>query len=133
MKKTEQHQRRLRRRLHKSFLLHPEALTKLGDESENLVLASELYLRAAFLYHISRFPYISSFPTISSQVKWEAWEAQKEVYMKAASQWASPVKEINIPFTKRQGQDRETIPVYIRIPKLTTEGNVKEKVSVIFY
>jgi predicted dienelactone hydrolase len=76
------------------------------------------------LYRISRFPYISSFPTISSQIKWEAWEAQKEVYMKAASKWESPVKEILIPFTGREGQDRESSPVYIRVPKLERGGKV---------
>jgi dienelactone hydrolase len=44
--------------------------------------------------------------------------------MKAASKWESPVKEINIPFIGRDGQDRESIPVYIRVPKLERGGKV---------
>jgi len=48
----------------------------------------------------------------------------KEVYMKAASKWESPVKEILIPFTGRDGHDRESIPVYIRVPKLERGGKV---------
>jgi hypothetical protein len=54
---------------------------------------------------------------------------QKEVYMKAASKWEFPVKEINIPFTLREGQDRESIPLYVRVPKLERGGN--EKVPVV--
>jgi hypothetical protein len=49
--------------------------------------------------------------------------------MKAASQWESPVKEILIPFIGREGQDRDTIPVYIRVPK--RDGNGKVPVVIL--
>ena len=49
--------------------------------------------------------------------------------MKAASKWESPVKEILIPFTSREGQDRDTIPVYIRVPK--GDGNGKVPVVIL--
>ena len=51
--------------------------------------------------------------------------------MKAASKWESPVKEILIPFTSREGQDRDTIPVYIHVPKLEREGNGKVPVVIL--
>lgn len=86
-----------------------------------MVLASELYLRAACVYRISRFPYISSFPVVSSESKWKAWQAQKTVYMKAASNWDSPIKEVNIAHTAKQGADRDTIPTYIRLPAKSRE------------
>jgi predicted dienelactone hydrolase len=113
-----------------------EELTKKGDavkSSNDLIQASELYLRAACIYRISRFPYITSFPEINSVSKWKAWEAQKEVYMKAASSWSAPVKEVLIPHTAREGVDRATIPIYVRLPPktATTEGSKKFPVVLL--
>lgn len=76
--------------------------------------ASSLYLRAACLYRISRFP------IMNSAIKWKAWEMQKDVYIKAASSWADPIKEENIPHTKAAGADGPTIPVYYRVPSTAT-------------
>lgn len=76
-----------------------EKLTKQGDELaayKNFAASSELYLRAACLYRISRFPYITAFPKVNSEAKWKAWEAQKEVYMKAGSHWGEPVEEVDV-------------------------------------
>ncbi|KAK3951159.1 Alpha/Beta hydrolase protein [Pseudoneurospora amorphoporcata] len=83
--------------------------------------ASALYLRACCIYRIARFPYITSFPTVNDQEKWNAWEKQKEVYLKAGKLWEdTPLQEINVPFVKRkgeaQGEKKESIPVYVRLP-----------------
>ncbi|KAH6670422.1 Alpha/Beta hydrolase protein [Halenospora varia] len=111
-----------------AFFPIAEKLTRQADDLaayKNFKDASTLYLRAACLYRISRFPYISAFPEISSQSKWKAWEAQKEVYMKAGSKWEEPVQEVMIPFADKQGADRDEIPVYIRVPKSATDGSKK--------
>lgn len=76
-----------------------------------------MYLRIAALYRISRFPYISSHTTSSTDPKWIAWAAQKEVYMKAASVWTCPITEVMIPFTaKLDEKEQAYIPTYIRLP-----------------
>jgi hypothetical protein len=86
--------------------------------------ASELYTRAACLYRIARFPYISAFPTVNDDTKWEAWTLQKAVYLKAAKTWEQPVTEVVIPHTHKSGEDRAEIPMYVRFPKQEKEGKV---------
>ncbi|PQE29039.1 pigment biosynthesis Ayg1 protein [Rutstroemia sp. NJR-2017a BBW] len=110
-----------------AFFPIAEKLTKQGDEameSNNRELASELYLRAACLYRIARFPYIGNFPKISSQSKWKAWEAQKKVYMKAGSKWDCPFLDVSIPYTAKEGKDRDEIPLYIRYPANSEDKKV---------
>ena len=110
-----------------------ENLTKRGDEataSNDHTLASQLYLRAACIYRISRFPYVCNFPTVSSKTKWQAWQKQKEVYMKGASKWDEPVREVMIQHTAKGGNDRDTIPLYVRLPKAAM-GEEKRKVPTI--
>lgn len=80
-----------------------------------------MYLRAACVYRIARFPYISAFPEVTCPVKWKAWEAQKAVYMKAGKLWDCPVEDVSVPHARRQGNDRDSIPVYVRVPKETAE------------
>ncbi|CAG8975523.1 hypothetical protein HYALB_00012238 [Hymenoscyphus albidus] len=114
-----------------AFFPMAEKLTQQGDELaayKNLEAASALYLRAACLYRISRFPYITSFPKVNSEVKWKAWTAQKEVYMKAGSQWDEPVQEVDIPFVDKTGADRDIIPVYMR---LSTKKSKNKKPPVV--
>ena len=111
-----------------AFFSTGEALTRQGDETaaaRKLGLASELYLRAACVYRISRFPYITSFPVVNSESKWKAWEAQKDVYMKAASTWDIPMKEVMIPHTAKKGADRHTIPTYVRLPVKAAKAGEK--------
>lgn len=111
-----------------AFFSIGECLTRQGDEAAaagKLVLASELYLRAACIYRISRFPYITGFPEANSESKWKAWEAQKNVYMKAASNWDAPIKEIMVPHTARKGLDWDTIPIYMRLPAKTAKSGAK--------
>jgi len=94
-------------------------LTSQGDSlfaSSKKAEASALYLRAACLYRIARFPYISDFPKVTSESKWKAWQAQKKVYMKAGSNWEQPVKEVVIPFADKSGGDRvggEKVPAVL--------------------
>jgi esterase/lipase len=113
-----------------AFFPIAEQLTEEGDAATaagNRELASELYLRAACLYRISRFPYITSFPKISSETKWKAWEAQKEVYRKASSKWDAPMYEVMIPHTSSKGADRQAIPVYWRLPSVENEGTASRE------
>lgn len=76
-----------------------------------------MYLRACCVYRIARFPYITSHPDVSCPVKWRAWEAQKDVYMRAAATWTCPVQEVLVPHMRRAGADRDAIPVYVRVPQ----------------
>ncbi|EAA36298.3 pigment biosynthesis protein Ayg1 [Neurospora crassa OR74A] len=87
--------------------------------------ASSLYLRACCLYRIARFPYITSFPKVNDQTKWDAWEKQKEIYSKAGQLWEeSPVEEVKVAFLDRQTQQGEGqwIPVYVRVPPAGTSS-----------
>ncbi|KAI1177795.1 Alpha/Beta hydrolase protein [Nemania sp. FL0916] len=95
------------------------ALEREGDaamERDEKDEASALYLRAAAVLRIARFPYVSGFPEPTCPVKWRAWELQKKVYMKAAARWASPVVEEMIRHRDRAGRDRDAIPAYVRVP-----------------
>lgn len=110
-----------------TFAPFAERLSRQGDETAaagKLVLASELYLRAACVYRISRFPYINSFPVVNSESKWKAWQAQKTVYMKAASNWDAPMKEVMVPHTAKKGADRDTVPIYVRLPAKASRAKV---------
>lgn len=102
--------------------------------------ASALYLRACCLYRIARFPYITSFPKVNDQTKWDAWQKQKEVYLKAGKLWEeSPLEEVEVPFVKRRQQEqggereKEKIPVYVRVPPpagtSTTIGSASSEAS----
>ncbi|KAK3337528.1 Alpha/Beta hydrolase protein [Cercophora scortea] len=102
-----------------AFFPIAESLTAQGDAAaadDDQPAATALYLRACTVYRIARFPYITAFPTINCPFKWHAWEAQKEVYMRAASAWSEPVEEVVVPHSHRAGRDRADIPVYVRMP-----------------
>lgn len=97
-----------------------DAAVEKGDKDA----ASALYLRAATVLRIARFPYISAQPEVNDAVKWKAWEWQKKVYMKAAGHlWTSPVVEVDIPHVHATGQDRASIPVYVRVPENLAGGD----------
>jgi len=101
-----------------AFLQVAEPLVKeaaIAEASNDTTKASDLYMRAAVLYRISRFPLYS--PDCRSAIKDKAWESQKSVYLKAASFWDEPVYEELIPHTTAAGNDGQTIPLYLRIPK----------------
>lgn len=79
-------------------------------ESSDPSKASELYKRATVVYRISRFP------IINTDLKRQAYERQKEAYLKCASFWEVPIKEVVIPHTQAAGKDGKEIPLYVRIP-----------------
>ena len=60
---------------------------------------------------------------MNSAVKWEAFEAQKDAYMKATSGWVDPMHEEIIPHIAASGADGPTIPVYYRTPSNATAEN----------
>ncbi|KXJ89394.1 Alpha/Beta hydrolase protein [Microdochium bolleyi] len=116
-----------------AFFPTAERLEKAGDaavsaagearqqQQQQLLLdASELYLRAACVLRIARFPYISSHVSPQEDpTKWRAWEWQKAVYMKAAGKlWKpSPVIEVNMPHVCAAENDLGlSIPAYVRMP-----------------
>ncbi|CAL3973402.1 unnamed protein product [Diplocarpon coronariae] len=99
-----------------AFFPAAAALTQEADDAADPVARSELYLRAACLYRIARFPYISAFPRVSDASKWRAWTLQKDVYLRAASRWENPVSEVLIPHVHRAGEERRHIPTYVRLP-----------------
>ncbi|KAI1212040.1 alpha/beta-hydrolase [Annulohypoxylon truncatum] len=112
-----------------AFVPTAQALEKRADDAVTkgeieYKEASDLYLRAACLLRIARFPYITGFPSISDSVKWEAWELQKAIYRKAGALWSpSPLLEVSIPHTFAQGRDGPSIPAYVRVPASTTPGS----------
>lgn len=117
-----------------AFFPIAEALDKRGDEAAaagDQAAASALYLRAACVLRIARFPYITAFPKISCPEKWKAWQMQKDVYLKAGRAWPSPVAEVAIPHTHKQGADRDTIPVYVRVPEGLAAGKKSPAVLLL--
>ncbi|KAI1778766.1 alpha/beta-hydrolase [Hypoxylon cercidicola] len=97
----------------KSLERRGDDLAARGDKEE----ASKLYLRAACVLRIARFAYITSFPRVTDPAKWEAWELQKKIYLKAGRSWSpSPLSEVLIPHAAARGRDRDAIPAYVRVP-----------------
>ncbi|KAI0010482.1 Alpha/Beta hydrolase protein [Xylariaceae sp. FL0662B] len=99
------------------------ALETEGDAAlaaGDIAAAGNLYLRAACVWRIARFPYVAAFPRVTNAAKWAAFEAQKTVYLKAGRLWDAPVAEVRIPHTHRAGRDGVEIPVYVRVPATST-------------
>jgi dienelactone hydrolase len=117
-----------------AFFPIAEALDRRGDEAMaegDQAAASALYLRAACVLRIARFPYITAFPEVSCPEKWKAWQMQKDVYIKAGRSWTSPVAEVDIPHVHKKGTDRGTIPVYVRVPEGLPAGKKSPSVLLI--
>ncbi|KAI6377299.1 hypothetical protein MCOR25_002556 [Pyricularia grisea] len=107
----------------RAFFPIAEALVARADAATaGSAEATELYLRACAVYRIARFPYITAYPRVNCPVKWEAWEAQKAAYLRCGRAWAEPVQEVIVAHTHRKGNDRDSIPVYVRVPKATAES-----------
>jgi dienelactone hydrolase len=102
------------------FLPTCEDLVKRADimASTDKKKAIELYLRACAVYRIARFPYINS------DLKREAYAAQKRAYMKAATLFDVPISDVSIPHTAGQSNDEgKEIPLYVRVPKGSSKDN----------
>lgn len=95
------------------FVPTAEALTAkaLAAQGSDRQKAISLFKRAACVYRIGRFPYIGS------EVKRKAFNEQKMVYLRGASLWDVPIKEVMIPHTQATGEDGLQIPVYVRTPR----------------
>lgn len=81
-----------------------------AQEANNLPQASELYLRAAALYRISRFP----LPRSPKQK--EAWTRNKAAYVKGAELLEGSFSEVHIPHSHAIEGEGSSIPVYVRFP-----------------
>jgi len=80
-----------------------------GDTSK----ARDLYLRAAAVYRIARFP------INRSPISQEAWERGKAAYVKAGQYLSPPSTTIDIPFKYADvsaGDDNGPIQAYLRMP-----------------
>ncbi|OKL63847.1 hypothetical protein UA08_00430 [Talaromyces atroroseus] len=112
-----------------SFLPTAEALeakAREAAEDGRQEQAAEYYRRAAVVYRISRFPYVSPDPkgsVATSLLKRAAFNRQKQVYLKAASTWSPPIKEVVIPHKYRAGKDGASIPLLVRIPQHADRTN----------
>jgi pimeloyl-ACP methyl ester carboxylesterase len=90
---------------------------KLKDEGKKQE-AIDMYLRACAVYRIARFPYINS------DVKKEAYEAQKKAYIKGASLFEVPIEDVHIPHTAGTDKDEgKEVPLYVRVPPGASKSN----------
>ncbi|KAL7940440.1 alpha/beta-hydrolase [Trichoderma barbatum] len=93
--------------------LNSEAL-KL-EQAGDFNKACELYLRAAAVYRIARFP-INRSPLGN-----KAWELGKEAFLRASPYLSPPNREVQIPFkyaSSAAGESRtDSIGAFIRIPE----------------
>lgn len=83
---------------------------------------SKLYLRAACLLRIARFPSLDA--SGPNGIKRQVWERQKEVYLKAAALWEDPMHEVVIKHEQAGEGDGGSIPLYVRTPKTNDGGKV---------
>ncbi|KAL2147393.1 hypothetical protein VTI28DRAFT_9857 [Corynascus sepedonium] len=117
-----------------AFFPTAERLTAIADEQVAAGIAdqaSALYLRACALYRIARFPYITAFPKVNDALKWKAWEAQKETYLKAGQMWRCPLEEVLVDHKYAKGSDRRQIPIYVRVPEPKGKEQKQNKCPVV--
>ena len=94
------------------------AARRLASEAESCAKedkekAIKLYLNANAVYRLARFPYIGT------ELKKEVYEEQKQVYMRGAALWSTPIINISIPHTHASNNDGPDIPIYLRKPSGT--------------
>lgn len=108
------------------FLPTAERLTDeaLSAQGSDRAKAADLFKRAAAVYRISRFPSVDA----GSGLKRKIYETQKQVYLRGASLWDAPLKEVVIPHTAAEGEDGKEIPLYLRLPPGTGKD---KKVPVV--
>ena len=70
-------------------------------------------------------PDITAYPTVNDETKWAAWTLQKKIYAKAASRWPSPLQDIAIPHPRAGAGDRDSIPIYVRVPDAAVSAGHK--------
>ena len=103
-----------------AFFPTAESLTNQAESAEkagDVETARSLYLRAAAVYRISRFPV----PRSPKQKK--AWELNKEIYLRGAKLLDPPISLAKIPHvhalpgSEEQGSE---ISIFVRKPKITS-------------
>ncbi|KAE9969432.1 hypothetical protein EG328_005031 [Venturia inaequalis] len=101
-----------------AFLPTAKRLASEADaaSSSDEALAIQLYKRSCTVYRLSRFPYLNATP-----LKIEAYNAQKETYMKGSKLWDTPIKEVILPFKDAANGDGDSIPLYVRTPVAATK------------
>ncbi|OCT54442.1 pigment biosynthesis protein Ayg1 [Cladophialophora carrionii] len=85
----------------------------MSAQGSDRLTAAALFKRAACVYRISRYPSLDA----GSGVKRKAFELQKQVYLRGASLWDAPMKEVKIPHTAAEGADGKEISLFVRLPK----------------
>ncbi|KAK5075591.1 hypothetical protein LTS08_001342 [Lithohypha guttulata] len=85
----------------------------MSCQSSDRKRAIELYERAACVFRISRFPSVDGDET---GFKRQIFNEQVQVYLRGASLWDAPLKQIIVPHTAAAGSDGKEIPVFVRIP-----------------
>ncbi|KAF2638703.1 alpha/beta-hydrolase [Massarina eburnea CBS 473.64] len=95
-----------------AFIPTTKRLVKEADDfaSKDVEKAKSIYLRANAVYRLARFTYISS------PLKEQVFEEQKEVYLRGSKLWENPVEDIIIPHRHAANDDGAKIPVYLRKP-----------------
>lgn len=78
--------------------------------------ATSLFLRANAVYRLARFPYILT------PLKHTVFSEQKTAYLAGVQRWTVPVAEELIPHTHAANGDAATVPVYTRVPPLSSSG-----------
>ncbi|KEF51017.1 uncharacterized protein A1O9_12943 [Exophiala aquamarina CBS 119918] len=111
------------------FLPTAERLTDdaLSAQGSDRAKAVDLFKRAAAVYRISRFPSVDA----GSGLKRKIYETQKQVYLRGASLWDAPLKEVIIPHTAAEGEDGKEIPLYLRLPSGTSKDKKAPVVLLI--
>ncbi|WP_410573597.1 alpha/beta hydrolase family protein [Amycolatopsis sp. cmx-4-61] len=101
----------------KPFFPVADRLTAAAREAasrENLLEARDLYLRAAAVYRIARFP------VNRSPLSQEAWEKGKAAYEQGGRLLDPPSNPVEIPFTHADpaaGDHGTAIPAHLRLPR----------------
>ena len=101
----------------KPFFPVGDKLVSLAERAEaqgDTDKARELYLRAAAVYRIARFP------INRSPVSQQAWKQGKAAYVKAGQYMNPPSVPVNVPFTHADaaaGDSHVPIEAYLRMPK----------------
>jgi len=99
-----------------AFFPVAEQLVKSAEKSEeegDIEKARDLYLRAAAVYRIARFP------INRSKMTQLAWERGKAAYLKGGRYLSPPNTAVEIPFTRADpsaGDQNVPIQAYLRVP-----------------
>ncbi|WP_229506735.1 alpha/beta hydrolase family protein [Pseudoduganella rivuli] len=84
------------------------AQAEAAERTSGAVAASALYMRASGLYFMGRFP-CPNHPD-----KLRCAEMERKTYLLAARAWETPVRQVRIPFTGREGEGNEVVVLYRR-------------------